>query len=94
LTQNLAEANVVIRWPQNYGIERVVLSGLSDEVIRTAINDVALAMSINLDFDPGILADGQLKTRAVKFLKSSGGLHGPFLGPSQNISFLLCSRHV
>jgi hypothetical protein len=79
LTQNLAEANVVIRWPRNHGVERVVLSGLSDDVIRATINDVAVAMSINLDFDPGTLAGAQLKTRTVKFLKSSGGFHRPFV---------------
>ncbi|NGX46254.1 MAG: DNA replication and repair protein RecF [Chlamydiae bacterium] len=79
LIQNLEAANVVIRWPQGYAIEKALLNGLDEEDIRTALKDLSEAHSIPLGFDPNTLSAGKLVDRAMRFLKSSGGLHAPFV---------------
>jgi hypothetical protein len=79
LTDNLAHAHVVIRWPQGFAIERAILSGLDDGAIRTALKDVGQALAVTPDFDPAALSGAELVKRSAKFLKSSGGLHAPFI---------------
>lgn len=79
LSENLANANVVIRWPQGHAIERAILSGLDDGVIRAALKEVGQALAVTPDFEPADLSGAELVKRAGKLLKSSGGLHAPFL---------------
>jgi energy-coupling factor transporter ATP-binding protein EcfA2 len=79
LDRNLEATDVVIRWPQGFGIERALLQGLDDNVVRAAVTDMAEALSLPLDFDPGVLSADDLADRVAKLLKSSGGLHGPFV---------------
>jgi putative ATP-dependent endonuclease of OLD family len=79
LADTLAHAQVVIRWPQGCAIERAILGGLDDAVIRPVIQDVGHALAVTPDFDPAALSGDDLVKRTVKFLKSSGGLHGAFV---------------
>ena len=79
LNENLASAHVVIRWPRGYSIERAILGGMSDETIRTVLRDLSQALSVTLDFDPNATSGGDLTKRTAKLLKSSGGLHSPFI---------------
>lgn len=91
LQENVANADVVIRWPKGYAIERAILNGLSDELIRTALKEVSEGLFVTLDFDPKLLAGADLVKRTSKLLKSSGGLHGPFIEvlPSGSLSPLV-----
>lgn len=79
LTETLAHADVVIRWPQGHAIERAILSELDDVVIRAGLRDVGQALDVTPDFDPATLSGAELVTRAAKFLKSAGGLHSSFI---------------
>lgn len=79
LRQNLAAAHVVIRWPEGCAVEKALLSDIEDEVIQATLKDLAIALSLSLGFDPDALSGKDLADRAVKFLKSSGGLHAAFL---------------
>ena len=79
LSDNLAHAHVVIRWPRGYAIERAIVGDLSTEAIRSALVELSEALSISLDFDPSGVSGQDLIKRTVKLLKSSGGLHSPFI---------------
>lgn len=79
LTENLANADVVLRWPQGHAIERAIVSGLEEAVVRTALRDVSQALMVAPDFDLDATVGADLAKRTAKFLKSSGGLHGPFV---------------
>ena len=84
LGQNLENAHTVIRWPKGCAIEKALLSGLDDGVIRSALEDVKEALSVPLGFDPNEFSGDQLVSRSIKFLKSSGGLHVPFVDALPN----------
>lgn len=79
LDLNREAADVVIRWPKGYAIERALVSDLDDAVIRTVLCDLAQALAVQFDFDPNTLSGKDLLEQAIQFLKSSGGLHGPFV---------------
>lgn len=79
LLENLEHAHVVIRWPQGYAIERAILSDLDESVVRTAVKEVSQALAVTIDFDPTALPGADLVKRTAKFLKSSAGLHAPFV---------------
>jgi hypothetical protein len=71
----LAVADTVIRLPDTYSIERVILDGLTDDDIRTALRTLEIDLPPNLDE----LASGPLSTLAIHSLKQKAGLHGQFL---------------
>lgn len=72
-------ADVVVRWPQGHAIERALVGGLDDNIVRAALRDLSEALSVPLEFDPDAVSADDLVERATKFLKSSGGLQGPFV---------------
>jgi hypothetical protein len=79
LKRNIEASNVVIRWPQGCGIERALLSGLEEDIIRLALKEISDALAVPLGFNPDELSNAALIGRATAFLKSAGGMHTAFL---------------
>lgn len=72
---NLAAADAVIRLPDAMAIERVLLAGLDDGAVRTALRQLDVALPADLDD----LSKRDLDKVARKTIKSSGGLHAEFV---------------
>lgn len=79
LDANLAAADVVIRWPEGYAIERSLLEGLDEEVARAALAEVAVAAGVKPEFDLDAVTEADLVRQGSRFIKSAGGLHGLFV---------------
>jgi putative ATP-dependent endonuclease of OLD family len=75
----LADADAVVRLPHRCAIEKALLTGLSDEVIRAATEEVAAGFAVTVPAGLDGLTGGQLATAVAKFLKQSGGLHAQFV---------------
>lgn len=79
LVATTATSDVVIRWPQGHAIERALVGDVEEGALRAALADVSAGFSVPLDFVLEYEVGAALRMRAMKFLKKSGGLHGPFL---------------
>jgi len=79
LKRNIETSNVVIRWPQGCAIERALLTGLEEDIIRLALKEISDALAVPLEFNPDKLSNADLIGRATVFLKSAGGMHTAFL---------------
>ena len=77
-------SNIVIRWPRGFAIEKALLTGLDDKVIQNAILETSNALSVALSFNPKSASGNALLEHAIGFLKSSGGLHAPFVNALPN----------
>jgi putative ATP-dependent endonuclease of OLD family len=75
----LTDADAVVRLPHRCAIEKALLTGLPDDVIRVATEEVATGFGVAVP--PGLadLTGGLLATAVAKFLKQSGGLHAQFV---------------
>jgi hypothetical protein len=74
-----AVTDAVIQLPPGFAIEKALLAGLDDDVIRNALTNLAAEFGANL---PRMLAsaDGNDLVRlACDVIKSSGGLHAQFV---------------
>lgn len=80
-----ASAHVTIRLPEGYAIERLLMDGLDEDIIRAACIDVSAALGIQAPKDSRTLQDvttltgSTLEKAVIKWLKDAGGMHGPFI---------------
>ncbi|MEX2159142.1 MAG: hypothetical protein WEB04_07045 [Dehalococcoidia bacterium] len=91
----LAAAQAVVRLPDKMAIERVLVEGLPDDVLRAAIRDTASAAAISEPDNLDDLDAVELRKAAASILKYSGGLHSLFIDvlplgilPSRGIELL------
>jgi hypothetical protein len=68
-------ADLVIRLPEGHAVERAILDGLTDETIRSALQELDVALPPNLTE----LGDSDLRSAGVTVLKQKGGVHSHFL---------------
>lgn len=73
--QALAEA--VIRLPERSAVERALVAGLPESVVRDTLN--WLSQEYGLGIDVGSISQADLPKAAVKALKEKGGLHQPWV---------------
>jgi hypothetical protein len=68
-------ADLVIRLPEGFAVERAILDGLSDEEIRQGFADVDVVLPVDL----ATVAGSDLEDVAIALLKQRGGVHSQFL---------------
>lgn len=92
LTQVSTAVHHTIRLPDGVAIERALLTGLSDDIIRSTIRAVATSTDAPPMERLDELAGQALHGAAGKYLKSHGGLHAPFVEalPAQVFPPLAC----
>ncbi|MGE3598997.1 MAG: hypothetical protein AB7N70_25955, partial [Dehalococcoidia bacterium] len=69
----------VIRLPERVAIEKALVEGVGDEAIRDALVEAAAASNVPPPRGLGEAQGVDLRRKAIEYLKSSGGLHVPFL---------------
>jgi hypothetical protein len=69
------DADLVIRLPDGFAVERAILNGLTDQEIRQGFADVDVVLPT--DFATATGAD--LELLAIGLLKQRGGVHSQFL---------------
>ncbi len=76
---NLKVADVVVRLPKGYAIERALLEGLEEDVVRLALKELSSAFGIPLPPDLDVIGGTKLQHAARGFLKRGAGYHAQFL---------------
>jgi hypothetical protein len=79
LAQALDAADVVVRLPERHAIERAILSGLADDVVRSTTKVLCSAFNVEPPTDLDSLSGISLQREVRKTLKGSGGLHSQFI---------------
>lgn len=79
LAAAVREADAVIRLPERVAIEKALVEGVGDEAIRDALVEAAAASNVPPPRGLGEAQGVDLRRKAIEYLKSSGGLHVPFL---------------
>jgi RHS repeat-associated protein len=79
LENNLDAADVVIRLPKGHAIERALLSQLDDDVIRDAMQAVAIGSDVQLPAGYDLLLGEPLRKAVTTLLKARAGLHSQFV---------------
>jgi hypothetical protein len=81
LEANLAAADVVIRLPPHFAIERALVSGIDEPILRAVLIDLRAAFDLHQDPHQDLHAahGAELVQLAIRMLKSSGGLHAEFV---------------
>lgn len=79
LAEALRSADAVVRLPEGVAIEKALLQGVDDQAIRDALCEAATASNIPPPHGLADLAGAELQRKAVETLKSSGGVHVPFI---------------
>jgi len=79
LAAAIAEADAVVRLPPRHAIEKALVAGLPEAVVRAATNEVAGAFRVAAPREVDLLSGDDLLAAVAKFLKQSGGLHAQFV---------------
>jgi hypothetical protein len=72
-------ADCVVRLPDGFAIERMIVDGLDDEVIIKTVKELCAVFGVHVPADLDTLTDTALAKAVGKVLKSSGGLHAQFV---------------
>jgi hypothetical protein len=67
-----------VRLPLGFAIERALLHGIPDKVVRAVMTDLNTAWKLDLR-EVGFPDDGKLRTAAVSALKKKSGLHAEYV---------------
>lgn len=79
LAEAMRSADAVVRLPEGVAIEKALLRGVDDQAIRDALYVAASSTNTPLPRGLGELAGADLQRKAAETLKSSGGVHVPFI---------------
>jgi putative ATP-dependent endonuclease of OLD family len=74
-----ASADVTIRLPEGYAVERLLLDGLGEDIIRATCIDVSVAFGTETPKNINTLTGSTLEKAVIKWLKGAGGMHSPFI---------------
>lgn len=72
-------ADRVIRLPDGIEIERALIEGLSEDIVRSTLKDVCDAFGITVPTGLASQSDSALLKSVVTVLKNNGGLHAQFV---------------
>ena len=79
LQSALAGSDTVVRFPEGVAIERALVEGIPEDVLREVLEQTIRTGGIQGVADLGGLQEDGLKEVAVEVLKRGGGLHGLFV---------------
>jgi len=78
LQRTLASANSTVRLPEGFAIERALVRGVPDDVLRSTLVELSEAARVQSFEDIGQWAAAELEEKAIAMLKKTS-LHGPFV---------------
>ena len=78
LQDNLGMADVVVRLPDDKAIEAAIVAGISDQVLKETIRDIAVAAGLVEPQNLKHLSNATLQKEAAQFIKKNS-LHGQFI---------------
>ena len=92
LQDNLGMADVVVRLPDDKAIEAAIVDGISDQILKEAIGDIAVAAGLVEPQNLKHLSNAPLQKEAAQFIKKNS-LHGQFIDtlPPEHLPVL--ARH-
>jgi hypothetical protein len=79
LADAVAASDCLIRLPEGFAIEKLLIDGVSTEDLRTALKEIVDVSGIQPEWDVATLDDADLRKRGVELLKNSGGLHESYV---------------
>jgi putative ATP-dependent endonuclease of OLD family len=79
LSSALAAADAVVRLPEGHAIEKALVVGLDEEVIRDTLRQLEVAYQVRLPSDLHELSGSRLIAAACALIKGKGGLHAQFI---------------
>lgn len=79
LEENAKAADAVVRLPKGHAIERALVEGLDDEIVRAAMAELEGAFGLTLPKEWNALSGHELRRVVMGALKQAGGLHAQFI---------------
>jgi putative ATP-dependent endonuclease of the OLD family len=79
LEANLKVADTVVRLPKGYAIERALVDGVDENVVRLALKELAAAFGVPLPPDLDAITGNKLQHAARNVVKHGAGYHAQFL---------------
>lgn len=72
-------ADTVIRLPEKYAIERLMVTDIAPATLASTISELAQVVGFQTAKNPGTMTEAELHQVGIDLLKASGGLHAAFL---------------
>jgi hypothetical protein len=79
LEENAKAADAVVRLPKGHAIERALVEGLDDDIVRVAMTELEGAFGLTLQKGWKTLSGHALRKVVMGALKQAGGMHAQFI---------------
>jgi hypothetical protein len=79
LEKALSAADTVVRLPEKWAIERLLVADVGAKILAPIVADLASAVGFHMSKDPSKMTIDELQDTGINLLKAAGGLHSAFL---------------